>query len=76
MAKNDDLLTHINKHTYFLYQLIDELEIHISLFENERNDLRLIRETYGELERKSFNFFESIDKYWYEAFHEIIITQI
>jgi len=76
MAKSDDLLTHINKHNYFLYQLINELEIHISLFENERNDLRLIRETYGELERKSFNFFESIDKYWYEDFHEIIITQI
>jgi hypothetical protein len=56
--------------------LLNEYEILLSLLEKDCNLLKNIRETYGLLEKSTFNIFEPLDKYWREDFHEIILLQI
>jgi len=76
MSKDKELLDYINTNLSFRSQLFEEYKPILDLIGDEGEKLKNIRETYGLLERETFNFFESIDKYWKEAFHEIILTQI
>jgi len=76
MSKDEELLDYINIHSLFRSQLMDEYKIILDIIGDDSEKLKNIRETYGLLERETFNFFESIDKYWKEDFHEIILTQI
>ena len=76
MAKNEELLTYLDSCSLFRLQLLNEFEIILSLIEDDSNTLKNIRETYGLLEKSTFNIFEPIKKYWLENFHEIILLHI
>jgi hypothetical protein len=76
LAKDKELLKYLDSCSLFRLQLLNELEILLSLIEDDSKVLKNIRETYGLLEQPTFNIFEPIDKYWHEDFHEIILLQI
>jgi hypothetical protein len=76
LEKDDELIAHLNSNSLFRRQLLDEYNVLLKLMEKESPVLSNIREVYGLLDRTTFNFFEPIDKYWFEDFHEIILTQI
>jgi hypothetical protein len=76
MSKDENIIDHINKNSLYRYQLLEEYKTILDLIEEDSNKLKNIREIYGQLERETFNFYEPIDKYWREDFHEIILLQI
>jgi hypothetical protein len=73
---NEELTAYLDINRLFRRQLLEEYKIFLSLIEKESNDLEKIREVYGLRERSTFNFFEPLDKYWHEKFHEVILLQI
>jgi hypothetical protein len=76
MPKAEELIAHINDSSFYRRQLLDEYKAILNLIGDESKELKNIRKIYGQLERSTFNFFRSIDKYWKESFHEIILMQI
>jgi hypothetical protein len=73
---NEESIAQLNNNALFRRQLPEEYKILLSSIENESNDLKRIRGVYGLRERSTFNFFEPLDKYWREDFHEVILLQI
>ncbi|MDR0410801.1 MAG: PD-(D/E)XK nuclease family protein [Treponema sp.] len=76
MENSEELREYLDSVSLFRQKLIEECKLFLSLIENESNELKRIREVYGLCERSTFNFFEPLDKYWREDFHEIILMQI
>jgi hypothetical protein len=59
--------------------ITDTLNDFMTLFcsvENECKNLQKSKAIYGINKRETFNFFEPINKYWREDFHDIVISQI
>jgi len=76
LTKYNESLIHLDNFSAFRLQLINEYEILLNLLEEDSNLLKNIRETYGLLEKSTFNIFQPLDKYWREDFNEIILLQI
>ena len=76
MSSFTELSNHINKISLFYDQILNKYKNYLKLFVNESKELKSIRETYGQLEKETFNFFEGIEKYRKEDFNDIIISQI
>jgi len=71
-----NLNNYINEISLFYNQILSKYKNYLNLFVSESKELKNIKETYGKLEKDTFNCFEVVENYRREDFNDIIITQI
>ena len=76
MSKLNEISSQINNMSLFCDQLQDKYKNHLKCFSNESKELKNIKETYGQLEKETFNCFEGVENYRREDFNDIIISQV
>jgi hypothetical protein len=73
---NEELTAHLDGNALSGRQLPGEYKTLLDSIEKETKERERIQKEYGLRERSTFNFFEPLDKYWRESFHEVILLQI